>query len=41
MYRIGTGQRTTKGWHTDGDQLITLSNFGTTLHNLGGGGGPL
>jgi hypothetical protein len=28
--RLGTGQRTTKVWHSAGDQLITPSGFGTT-----------
>jgi uncharacterized protein (UPF0371 family) len=29
--RKGPGHRTTKGWHTDVDQLISSNGFGTTL----------
>jgi hypothetical protein len=38
---LGTGQRTTKGWHTSDDQLVTSSSFGTTPKHFGGGDGPL
>jgi hypothetical protein len=39
--RLVTGQRTTKGWLTDVDQLIASNGLSTTLYNLGGGGAPL
>jgi hypothetical protein len=29
--RLGSGQRTIKGWHTAVDQLITFRGFGNTL----------
>jgi hypothetical protein len=41
LARLGSGQGTTKGGQTAGDQLITFSGFGTTVKNLGGGSGPL
>jgi hypothetical protein len=36
-----TGQRSTNGWPTAGDLIVTPSGFGTTLNNFGDGGGPL
>jgi hypothetical protein len=32
--RMGSGQRTTKGWHTAGDKVITSIGWGTTFREL-------